>query len=143
MESFFFGILGGFIAWTMTWFFVQPLSVFFNLRGQAAEVLARYEGRSDPNPDAPPLSQDWITERKRAYESCGAALEGFSASNSVISALLYRPRPIIPRYYVRSAGSSLLTLSEVKPGTAAASELRDNIRSALKLGDGISRKRRH
>jgi hypothetical protein len=135
-------MLGGIIAWTVAWFFLQPLSRFFSLRDQAAEALARYEGRIDTNPDADPPSQDWLAERKRAYENCGAALAGFSASNSTFAVLLYSPLSLKPRYYAHAAGAGLLTLSEVKPGTAAADQLRESIRSALKLSDGVSRKRR-
>jgi hypothetical protein len=52
------GIPGGFIAWLMTWFIVQPLSTFLALRVQAAEALARHEDQVNPDPDAPPPSPD-------------------------------------------------------------------------------------
>jgi hypothetical protein len=142
LSSFFFGMLGGIVSWLMTWFILQPLSRFFSLRDQAAVALARYEGQVDPNPDVPPPNEEWLAERKRAYEDCGAALAGFAASNPGFAVMLYSPGRVGPRYYAHNAGAELLTLSGVNPGTDGADQLRESIRSALKLSDGMPRKRR-
>ena len=133
MSSFLWGVLGGFIAWFITWFLTQPLSTFFGLRVQAAEALARYEDQLHPDPDAPPPSSEWLLERKKAYETCGASLSAFAVSNAAVAALLYSWPKVLPRYYARSAGSSLLTLSGISPGSEAADQVRRQVVSALKL----------
>jgi hypothetical protein len=138
--SFLFGLLGGFVAWIATAFFVQPLSGFFGLRAEAAEALARYEDRFNPNPDVTPPSADWLAERKRAYETCGAKLVAFAISNWLVARLLYR-LPLTP-YYARSAGSSLQSLADAGPGTQASHQLRGQVVSALKLNYWPSMRRR-
>lgn len=133
MESFLFGILGGFIAWVTTEIFVRPLTRFFALRAEAAEALALYEDRFNPDPDAPPPNSEWLAQRKLAYEHCGAGLVAFATSNSFISRLVYRVPLKNFRYRVRSAGSNMQGLAETAPGTQASDYFRTHVVSALKL----------
>jgi hypothetical protein len=141
VASFLFGLLGGVIAWVVTSFFAQPLSTFFNLRAGTAKALARYEDRVDHNPEAPVPSADWLAERKRTYENCGADLVAFAVSNTVITRLLNRFPYARFRCYPRSAGLALLTLSEVRPGTRSSEDLREQVISALKLTSPLRKKR--
>jgi hypothetical protein len=135
MASFLLGILGGFIAWVTTWFVAQPLSTFFALRSQAAEVFARYEDKVGPNPYEPPPSLEWLSEREKALESCGASLVAYAASNTFMETILLGEGPFnpFPRYAPRSAGESLFILARLKPGTADAYRCRQEIIRDLKL----------
>jgi hypothetical protein len=141
--SFLFGLLGGFVAWIATTFFAHPLTNFYNLRGRAAEALARYEDRFNLEFDDSLQSDgNWIVDRRAAYETCGSSLLAFATSNRFVTKCLYRMAPRNCRYYVQSAGSNLMTLARVNPGTQAAKQLHEKIVSALKLNYGPSAKRR-
>ncbi len=133
MESFFWGLLGGFIAWVATEYFARPLAKFFALRARAADVLARYEDRYNPDQDPLPPNSDWLVERKLAYEDCGAELAAFAVSNSLVARLLYRFPLKRFRYYVQFAGSNSLRLAETEPGTEMSDYFRVRVVAGLRL----------
>lgn len=141
--SFLFGLLGGFIAWIATTFFAHPLTNFYNLRSRVAEAFARYEDRFDPEfDDSLQSDKNWIVDRRAAYETCGSGLIAFATSNRFVTKFLYRILPKNSRYYVQSAGSNLMILARINPGTQTAKQLHGQIASALKLDYGLSAKRR-
>jgi len=80
MGGFFLGFIGGVFAWIVTALVGQPIYHFISLRAEAARVLARYE-RSDAGPAPEATDANWIAERKRAYQECGARLVAFAAAN--------------------------------------------------------------
>ena len=84
VASFWFGVLGGFIAWVATEIFVRPLIRFYDLRTETAKALALYEDRFNPDPDASPPNPDWLEERRSVYQYCGAGLVAFATSNSFL-----------------------------------------------------------
>ena len=118
MASFWFGVLGGFIAWVTTEIFVRPLIRFYDLRTETAKALALYEDRFNPDPDASPPNPDWLEERRSVYQHCGAGLVAFATSNSFLSRLLQRVPLKNFRYYVRSAGSHMQGLAETLPANS-------------------------
>ena len=87
MGSFLSGILGGIVAWSIIEFFVRPLTRFFALRTEAADALALYDDRFDPDPDAPPPNPRWLAKRTLAYENCGADLMAFATLNQFATRL--------------------------------------------------------
>lgn len=130
------------LPWVATEFFARPLTRFFALPIETAEALARYEDRVDPDPDVFSLSEKWLAERIAAYERCGAGLTGFALSNSFLARCLYRFPPKRFRYYVRSAGSRLLSLAEARPGKEISDQFRRQVEVALKLSYGMAKRRR-
>ena len=72
-------------------------------------------------------------ERKKAYAVCGAELIGFARSNARFARRLHK-LPQRWRLYAELAGSSLLNLSEIAPGTWAATQLEEKIEKDLKIG---------
>ncbi len=133
MGSLLSGLLGGVLAWCAVEFFVRPLTSFFALRAEAAEALALYEDRFDPDPDAPPPNSRWLAKRKLAYEHCGADLIAFATSNPHTTRLMHEIPLRRFRYHVRSAGSNMLGLAATAPGTEASDHFRQEIVWALKL----------
>ena len=128
------GLLGGFIAWVLTNLIAHPLHRFISLRSEAARLLALYEDRFDvTNPEAPRPPEDWLAERRRAYDTFGADLTGFAFSNSIFTRMLHRLRPKRFRCYPRNAGSAFVALSQAAPGTSADNETRQSIMRYLKL----------
>jgi hypothetical protein len=116
------------------------------LRQQAALVLAKYDDRPwIGNPDAKPPTDDWLKERRYAFDKIGSELVAFADSNSFVARNLHRK--ILGRYrcYIRNGGESLRTLAEVYPGTQSWDQGRRSAMSALKIagwpGDvGLSRR---
>lgn len=138
MTSFLWGLCGGFVAWFVTTVVAQPIYRFLALRGEAARLLALYEFRFDADfdPGSGELggpSEVWLRDRMRDYVACGAALTGFSYSQSTLTRALHRFPLKAWRFYPRSAGSGFDSLSQLKPGTQVAEETRDRVMSALKL----------
>src|SRR5262249_43185050 len=121
------------IAWVLTNLIVHPLHRFISLRSEAARLLALYEDHFDvTNPEVTP-PEDWLAERRRAYDTFGADLTGFALSNSMLTRVLHRLRPKRFRCYPRNAGSAFVTLSQAPPGTYADNETRNRIMRYLKL----------
>jgi hypothetical protein len=134
MWNFLLGMLvGAPIGWIVRSFVGEPLVNFWSLRTAVARDFARYEDSFDHNPDADPPSADWLLERKKAYETTGAALVAFGVSNSHLAGYIQRAPITSLRCYPRSAGSNLLTLAGTRPGTQASEQLRAQVVSALKL----------
>jgi hypothetical protein len=131
--SFLSGILGGIVAWSIIELFVRPLTRFFALRTEAADALAVYEDRFDPDPDAPPPNSRWLTNRTLTYDNCGADLMAFAASNPFATRLMHKIPLRRFRYQVRSAGSNMLSLAATAPGTEASDHFRQEIAWALKF----------
>ena len=134
MSSFVFGILGGIVAWVATTIVAQPLKKFLDLRAEAARLLALYGDEYDFTQNLSHTSTaDWLAERKKAYAACSAELTGFAFSNSLATRILHRSPIKSLRCYPRNAGTSLWSLSEATPGTGAAAELANGVKSALRL----------
>ena len=131
------GFIGGVFAWIVTALVGQPIYHFISLRAEAARVLARYE-RSDAGPAPEATDANWIAERKRAYQECGARLVAFAAANVIVTRLL-RSRFLAQfRCYPRSAGEALITLGDLGPGASTRIATRDQVVSRLKLDLGSS-----
>jgi hypothetical protein len=78
-----FGFVGGFIAWIATTVVGQPLLRFFQLRAQAAHILARYDDQPwIDNPEEKPPAEAWLAKRRQAYEEIGSELVAFADSNA-------------------------------------------------------------
>ncbi len=133
MASFILGFLGGFIAWLATGLLAQPLSRFFALRAAAAEALTRYEDRFNSSRDMSLATPDWMTERRLAYEDCGADLAAFTVSNAWVARLLGQFPLKRFRYYARFAGSNLQSLAQTDPGTETSEYFRVRVVAALRL----------
>jgi hypothetical protein len=134
MSSVLWGLLGGVVAWVSTTIIGTPLFRFFNLRAEAAKVLALFEGCIDPsNPDADIMTDKWLARRRQAYQACGADLIAFAASNSLLLHWHHRLSPRRLRIFPRSAGQALMTLADAKPGTQASHEFHNTVLSALKF----------
>jgi hypothetical protein len=126
--------MGGVAAWLITTALGQPLQRFFQLRQQAALVLAKYDDRPwIGNPEAKPPDNDWLKERREAYDKVGSELVAFADSNTFVARALHHK--LLGRYrcYVRSAGESLRTLGEAYPGTESWDHLRRHALSGLKI----------
>ncbi len=133
MASFILGILGGITAWVATELLAQPLSKFFALRAAAAEALARYEDRYNSSRDMSLANPDWMTERRLAYEDCGADLAAFTVSNAFVARLLGRFPLKRFRYYARFAGSNFQSLAQTDPGSETSEYFRVRVVAALRL----------
>jgi hypothetical protein len=136
LASFFWGLIGGIVAWAATMVLGQPIYRFINLRAEAAEVLARYErgNPGDPGRDARDVA--WLIERKQAYRECGSKLVAFAVSNAVVARLLRHQVLRSGPYYPRAAGDALMTLGDLGPGSSDRSILSEQIISSLKLHFG-------
>jgi hypothetical protein len=142
MASFFWGLVGGMVAWVATMILGQPIYRFLNLRAEAAEILARYERDNSEDPGRDAREVGWQAERKRAYQECGSKLIAFAISN-VAATRLIRRRPLRGvRYYPRSAGEALMTLGDLSPGSPDRSTLIQAVISGLQLDFGPSRRGR-
>jgi hypothetical protein len=139
MGGFFLGFIGGVFAWIVTALIGQPIYHFISLRAEAARVLARYE-RTDAGPAPAATDANWIAERKRAYQECGARLVAFAAANVIVTRLLRSPFLAQFRCYPRSAGEALITLGELSPGADTRVATREEVVSRLKLDFGSSRR---
>ena len=133
LNSFFWGLLGGFVAWALTTAVAQPFRQFLNLRTEAARLLALYEDRFDPGDAEAQPAAEWLAKRAHAYETCGAELIGFAFSNSTFTRTLHRLPIKSLQCYPRNAGSSLMGLSSARPGTGASDQFRRDAMSALRL----------
>jgi hypothetical protein len=86
------GFVGGIIAWIVTTAIGQPLQRFFQLRQQAALVLAEYDDRLwINNPEAEPPSNDRFKERSEAFDKVGSELVAFADSNTFVARSLACP----------------------------------------------------
>ena len=132
--SLFLGFLGGLIAWAVTEFLAKPIKRFIQLRDDAAHALAQYEDKAwqfeDP---AEQPDEEWLQKRKANYEAVGSALVGFAYSQRFVTRILAYKAPGRSRYYVSSAGRSLIVLGEVKPATTASKQSLSAVKSGLKL----------
>jgi hypothetical protein len=134
MWSLLSGFIGGFVAWIITTAVGQPLQRFFQLRQQAALILAQYDGRAwIGNPEAKPPDNEWLEERREAYDKVGSELVAFADSNTFVTRALHHKMLGRYRCYVRNAGVSLRTLGEIYPGTESWDRLRRGVLSALKI----------
>lgn len=134
MGSLLLGFVGGFTAWIATTFLAQPLQRFFQLRQEAALVLAKYDNQPwIGNPEAKPPDNNWLEERRIAYDKVGSELVAFADSNTFVARALHRKILGPYRCYVRNAGEELRTLGAAYPGTESWDRLRRNVRSALKI----------
>lgn len=134
MWGLFSGFIGGIVAWSVTTILGQPLHRFFQLRQQAALAIAQYDDRAwIGNPEAKPPDNDWLKERREAYDKVGSELIAFADSNTFVTRALHHK--ILGRYrcYVRNAGNNLRTLGEAYPGTDAWDRLRRSALSGLKI----------
>jgi hypothetical protein len=132
--SLFTGFIGGIVAWIITTVLGEPIRHFFELRQQAASVLAKYDDLPwIGNPDAKPPGEAWLKERREAYDRVGSELVAFADSNTFIARTLHNR--LLGRYrcYVRNSGNTLRTLGEAFPGTKAWDTLRRSAMSGLKI----------
>jgi hypothetical protein len=127
------GFIGGFIAWIVTTAVGQPMQRFIQLRQQVALVMAQYDQRTwIGNPEAKPPDENWLKERREAYDKAASELLAFADSNAFVTKALRWKRLGRYRFYVRSAGLNLRTLAEAYPGTQSWDQLRRNVLSSLK-----------
>jgi hypothetical protein len=134
LESFLYGLLGGLIAWFVTAFLAAPFFKFRNLRHEASRVLALYEDRIGPHDsEAQKPSVEWLTQRQKAYEDCGAELVAFASSNSMFTRLLHRVPLAGFRCYPRNAGHQLVALADAKFRTSSSEQLREQVERQLNL----------
>ncbi len=134
MAAFFYGILGGVVAWLATTFLAQPLSRFLSLRSETARLLSLYEDHYDvTDPDKEPPSANWIAERKHAYELNAADLRAFATAHVIFARFLQSPLLGRFRVYPKSAADYVRLLGQTRPGTQPEAECRERIRSGLKL----------
>jgi hypothetical protein len=136
MWALFFGFVGGFVAWIGTTFVAQPLQRFFQLRPQAAFVVAQYDQRGwIGNPDAKPPDNDWLKERNDAYDKVASELLAFANSNAFVTSALHHKMLGRYRCDVRAAGENLRTLGAAYPGTQSWDQLCRSALSNLRISD--------
>jgi len=129
-----FGFIGGFAAWIVTTALGQPIRHFFQLRQEAALILARYDDLPwIGNPEAKPPESDWLEERRNAYDKIGAELIAFADANTFVARTFRNKVLGRCRIYVRNAGNNLRTLGATYPGTASWEQIRRDTFSALKI----------
>jgi hypothetical protein len=128
------GFLGGLVAWIVTTFLAQPFALFLKLRNEAAVAVANYETRPwIGNPESEPPSQEWLVERRKAYDGAGTALVGFSASNKVLARILQKGVFGLFRCNPWSACENLRTLAEAYPGSQSSERLIRSVVRGLRL----------
>jgi hypothetical protein len=128
------GFIGGFVAWIVTTIVGEPVRRFFQLRTQAALILAKYDDRPwIDNPEAKPPEAEWLEKRREAFDEIGSELVAFANSNSFIARLLHHKLLGKYRYNIRHAGDNLRMLAEVYPGTQVWHETHRQIQRALKI----------
>ncbi|MGA2895748.1 MAG: hypothetical protein ABSE22_23045 [Xanthobacteraceae bacterium] len=134
MWPLFSGFLGGIVAWIITTILGQPIQRFIQLREHAALILARYDNLPwIGNPEAKPPENNWLEERREAYDKIGSELVAFADANTFIARQLHHK--ILGRYriYVRNAGNELRTFGATYPGTESWDQIRKSAMSALKI----------
>ena len=137
MWSLLSGFIGGVLAWIATTVIGQPMQRFFQLRQQAALVLAKFDDRPwIGNPEAKPPDEDWRKERSEAFDKVGSELVAFADANAFIARALHHNILGRNRFYVRSAGENLRTLGKAYPGTQAWDQLRRETQRGLKIVGG-------
>lgn len=117
MVSFFWGVIGGMVAWVATTILGQPIYRFVALRAEAAEMLARYERDNSEDPGRDARDVNWLAARRHAYHECGSKLVAFAVANVAVAHLLRHRFLRGTRYYPRSAGETLMTLGDLSPGS--------------------------
>jgi hypothetical protein len=128
------GFVGGFVAWIVTTVLGQPIRRFFQLREEAALILARYDDLPwIGNQDAEPPENDWLEERRNAYDKIGAELVAFADANTFIARTFHNKLLGRHRVYIRNAGNSLRTLGATYPRTESWDQIRRHALSGLKI----------
>ena len=133
------GFVGGVAGWITTTFLVQPISAVFAARSEAAQSLAKFEVCDWHQPldeDVPPVSDELIEERRKAYVDCGARLVGFDLSYPWFYPWLGRFG-----FNFRSAGNNLIMLGRHSLGSPYIQTHRTAAMAALRLGRSIGRSR--
>jgi len=99
MWPLFSGFLGGIVAWIITTILGQPIQRFIQLREHAALILARYDNLPwIGNPEAKPPENNWLEERREAYDKIGSELVAFADANTFIARQLHHK--ILGRYRI-------------------------------------------
>jgi hypothetical protein len=88
-------------------------------------------GSAIQKPKAP--DNEWLEERRQAYDKVGSELIAFADANTFIARKLHNPLLGRYRLYVRNAGNNLRTLGAAYPGTQSWGEIRRSAMAALKL----------
>src|SRR5215472_2013823 len=111
-----------------------PKQRFFQLRQQVALLIAKYDGQPwIGNPEAKPPENEWLEERRKAYDHLGSELVAFADSNTFLARALHHKVLGPYRCYVRNAGTSLRTLGAAYPGTQAWDASRGSVLGTLKI----------
>jgi len=134
LGSVLWGLIGGFLAWVATAIVGQPFYIFLSLRSEAAKALALYERGPGWQVTAQIESgirrqSEYEEERERAYRACGAQLVAFAATNVVLVSIFRWARSFNPK----SAGEALISLGDMRRGSAEAYEVWETAVSALRL----------
>jgi len=102
--------------------------------GKRLRWVAQYDHRPwIYNPEAKPPDNEWLTERRLAFDKVGSELVAFANSNILVTRLLRQKGLWRYRCYVRSAGENLRTLAEAYPGTQSWNALHESVVSNLKI----------
>ena len=134
MWPLFSGFTGGILAWIFATILGRPIQRYIQLRQEAALILARYDNLPwIGNPEAKPPENDWLEERRKAYDEIGSELVAFADANTFITRQLHQKLLGRYRIYVRNAGNELRTLGATYPGTEAWHQIRKSAMSALKI----------
>jgi hypothetical protein len=130
------GFFGGVVAWFATTFVAQPIQRLIQLRERAALVLAKYDDHLwIGNPEARPPENNWLEERRKAYDDIGSELVAFADANTLLVRRFHHRLLGRRRLYIRSAGENLRTLGDAYPGTPSWDQIRRSAKSALKIAD--------
>lgn len=129
-----FGFIGGVAAWTFTTILGRPIQHFIQLRQHAALTLARYDDLPwIGNPEAKPPENDWLNERREAYDKIGSELVAFADANTFLTRQLHHRALRQYRMFIRSGGNQLRTLGATYPGTESWDRIRKSAKSALRI----------
>ena len=130
------GFFGGIVAWFATTFVAQPIQRLIKLREKAALVLATYDDHLwIGNPEAKAPENDWLEERRKAYDNIGSELVAFADANTFLVRRFHDGFLGRRRFYIRSAGENLRTLGAAYPGTPSWDQIRRSAKSGLKIAD--------
>jgi hypothetical protein len=134
MSSLFFGFIGGIVAWIVTTVLGGPIRRVVQLRQEAALILAKYDDLPwIGNPEAKPPENDWLAERREAYDKIGSELIAFADANSFIARQFHHRALGRYRLYIRNSGNSLRALGATYPGTDSWDQIHRNAMSALRI----------
>jgi hypothetical protein len=127
MHSFWFGILGGIVAWVATMLIGRPFYEAVNLRREAARTLRLYEPEGN---DSRRTIQAWLEERATVYQACAANLFAFESSESITAEIVKNP-PF--RWQLTKAAEYFWQLAPLGPGAPERNQLLSDIAKALHL----------